>query len=191
MSDERAGARVIVQQWVSLDGRAAGPTDEMDIMQVVDEVADQRSQAYNLELLADTTTVLLGRRTYEKFVGYWPTSTATIAPHVNGIPKVIASRSLDAAPWGEHAPATITDDAVAFLEEFRARALGTLIVWGSVDLCTSLLAAGQVDELDLFIAPIWVGGGVPLLGSTSAVRLEQLASEDWGTITHVRYRVVR
>jgi dihydrofolate reductase len=191
MSDERAGARVIVQQWISLDGRAAGPTDEMDVMHVVDEQADQRSQAYNLQVLEDTAVVLLGRRTYEKFVGYWPTATEAIAPRVNGIPKVIASRSMDPAPWGDHAPATITDDAVAFVEEFRTRTLGTLVVWGSLDLCASLLAAGQVDELDLFIAPVWVGEGVPLLSSASAVRLEQLASEDWGTITHARYRVVR
>jgi dihydrofolate reductase len=120
--------RVVVQEWVSLDGYASGPTDEMDIMSVVTEDADQRSQSYNAEFLAQASEVLLGSRTYRTFVKYWPTADEPIADRVNKLPKIVASTSLQSAPWGEHAPATIVPDAAEHIRRFRRDGEGMLVV---------------------------------------------------------------
>lgn len=184
---ESAAARVIVQQWISLDGYAAGD-DEDAIFNAVPAEADLRSQRYNEALLNEVSEVMLGRRTYEMFRDYWPTAGEPIAAGINGIPKVVASRSLAAAPWGTFAPAKVCRDAVGYV---RQRGHGTLLVWGSIELVHGLLAAGQLDELDLFVSPIWLGGGRPLLPAGTAVGLRQTASEDWGGVTHLRYTVER
>ncbi|SDS85976.1 dihydrofolate reductase family protein [Microterricola viridarii] len=180
-------ARVIAQQWISLDGYAAGH-DEDAIFSAVPAEADLRSQRYNEALLNDVDQVMLGRRTYEMFREYWPTASEPITAGINGIPKVVASRTQAAAPWGAFAPATVCRDAVEFVRQCGG---GTLLVWGSIDLVHTLLTAGLLDELDLFVSPIWLGAGRPLLPAGSTVGLRQSASEDWGGVTHLRYTVER
>ena len=66
MTGNRA-RHVIAQQWVSVDGFAAGPTDETDIFAAVDDMSG--SEEYNRRLLEHVDEVLLGRRSYESFVG--------------------------------------------------------------------------------------------------------------------------
>lgn len=185
---EATSPRVVVQEWVSLDGYASGPTDEMDVMSVVTEKADQRSQSYNAEFLAAASAVLLGSRTYRKFVEYWPTADEPIAARVNDLPKVVASTSLESAPWGDHAPATVIADVEVQVRRFRSEGQGMLVVWGSLALTHSLMDAGLVDELDLFIAPVWLGEGTRLLPA-GRVPVQQVSSEDWDELTHLRYRV--
>ncbi|MEJ2860177.1 dihydrofolate reductase family protein [Actinomycetospora flava] len=172
--------RVVAQQWISIDGFATGPTDEMEIFAGVPAASDARSMELNAELIADVETVLLGRRTYEAFVTFWPTEAARdvpITPLVNAVPKVVASSTLTAAPWGGHAPASVVPDAVAHVRALRAEPGGIVLVWGSLALMRTLLDAGLVDELDLFVAPIALGGGTPLVTPGRPLGLRQLAGE--------------
>ncbi|SES02953.1 Dihydrofolate reductase [Propionibacterium cyclohexanicum] len=189
MAQRNPYARVIVQQWVSLDGFAAGPGGEMDIVAAVDEDADMRSQQYNDRLLSGVSAVMLGRRTYQQFAGYWPGATEPIAPRINEIPKVVASRTLRKAGWGSHRPAMVVADPVAHLQAFRREQPANLIVWGSLSLTAALFAADQIDELDLFVVPVWLGEGTPVLPASPPRRLRQIVGEDWGTISHLRYWV--
>lgn len=119
---------------------------------------------------------------------YWPTAEELIAARVNSVPKVVASATLDAAPWGEHAPARVEPDILRHLRDQRD-AGATVLVWGSLALSSSLLAEGLLDELDLFVSPVLLGAGTPVVATSDAVRLGQVASEDWGTVTHLRYAV--
>lgn len=186
----RDGARVVVQEWVSLDGYASGPDGEMDIMGTVSAHTDRRSQTYNAEFLRAATAVLLGARTYRQFVEYWPTAEEPIADRVNQLPKVVASTTLGSAPWGEHAPAIVVADAREYVRQFRRDGQGILVVWGSLSVAHALAEAGLVDELDLFVAPVWLGRGTALLPS-GRVTLEQLTSETWRDLIHTRYRITR
>lgn len=171
-------SRVVAQQWISIDGFAAGPTDESDIFAGVPQESDRRSMEINAEFLADVGTVVLGRRTYESFVQFWPTDQSRdvpVAPLVNAVPKLVASTTLPAAPWGDHAPAEVVPDAVERVATPRAGSGGLVLVWGSLALMRTLLDAGQVDELDLFVAPIALGAGTPLAGR--ALDLRQIGGE--------------
>jgi dihydrofolate reductase len=182
--------RLIAQQWVSVDGYAAGPTDEQEIFAAVDDFT--ASEEYIRELLADVDEVLLGRRTYETFVGFWPLAEdEPMAATVNGLPKVVCSTTLRAAPWGTHAPARVVTDAVAHVRDRRREPGGDILVWGSLALMRSLLAAGEVDELDLFVAPVALGGGTPLVAPEGPYRLRQVAADVWPSATHIRYAVAR
>lgn len=182
-------ARVVAQQWVSVDGFAAGMTGEAEIFAAVPDEADQASMQYNLQFLPTVAEVLLGRRTYEAFVRVWPSADLPVAAHVNTLPKVVFSRSLDAAPWGDVDAAQVATDAVGHVGRRREEVDGTLLVWGSLDLMAGLLAAGLVDELDLFVAPVALGAGTPLLPRGLRLDLTLVHSETWSSVVHLNYRL--
>lgn len=183
--------KVVAQQWVSLDGYAAGPTGEGELFDAVDPAGEAGSQRHNAGYVPTVEQVLLGRRSYQSFVAYWPTADDLVAQHVNAAPKVVFSRTLDGAPWGDHEPALVRPDAVEHVRAARAAGGGDLLLWGSLSLMASLVEAGELDELDLFVAPVVLGAGTPLLPRGRRLALEQLSSEPLGGVTHVRHRVVR
>ncbi|MBU2662652.1 dihydrofolate reductase family protein [Actinoplanes bogorensis] len=182
--------RVVAQQWMSLDGYASGPDGEEPLFAAIPPDADAASQKWNDNLLDDVDAVLLGRRSYESFVQFWPTATEPIAARVNTIDKVVFSATLESAPWGDHPPATIHHDAVSYLRERRSTET-TLLVWGSLALMHDLMAAGELDELDLFVAPAALGAGTPLIPAGTPLALTQLGGEIWPGATHLRYAVNR
>jgi dihydrofolate reductase len=51
------------------------------------------------------------------------------------------------------------DDAVGDIAALRAQDGGDMVVWGSASLVTALVAAGLVDELNVMIEPVLLGGG--------------------------------
>ncbi|MFC5139315.1 dihydrofolate reductase family protein [Actinomycetospora rhizophila] len=170
--------RVVAQQWISVDGFAAGPSGEGDIFAGVPAASDRRSMELNEALIPEVETVLLGRRSYESFVRFWPTDLARdvpVAPLVNAVPKLVASTTLTGAPWGGHPPAEVVPDAVERVRALRGEPGGIVLVWGSLALMRTLIDAGQVDELDLFVAPIALGAGTPLAGRPLGLR--QIAGE--------------
>jgi hypothetical protein len=120
--------RVLVQQWVSVDGMVAGPGGETDVFSAVDDFSP--SERHDAALLDSVDDVLLGRRTYEEFVRLWPTTEGEALAHlVNALPKTVASTTLRHAPWGGHRPARIVPDAVDHVRSRRAAgATGTTIV---------------------------------------------------------------
>ena len=59
----------------------------------------------------------------------------------------------------------------AALDELGRRGITSLLVEGGAELAGSLLAAGEVDELRVFIAPLVLGGGRPLAAGAGAERI--------------------
>jgi dihydrofolate reductase len=136
--------------------------------------------------------VLLGRRTYQTFVRFWPAADGeSMAAAVNGVAQVVCSSMTREAPWGTPAPARVVRDAVAHVRERRREPGGDILLRGSLELMRSLLAAGQVDELDLFVAPIALGAGTPLLARGERHRLRQIDADVGLSATHIRYAVDR
>jgi dihydrofolate reductase len=185
----QSDGRLIAQQWVSLDGYASGEENEEVIFAAVTDFGP--SETHNVSLLEDVDAVLLGRKSYEVFSAYWPTATdEAMATIVNSLPKLVASRSLEAAPWGEFEPAEIVTDAV---QEVRRRMAGgeVILVWGSLALMHELMDADLVSELDLFIAPVALGGGTELIPPDKALSLRQVEADAWRGSLHGRYIVER
>ncbi|MBA8960109.1 dihydrofolate reductase [Rhodococcus percolatus] len=187
--------RVVVQELTSLDGFVAGRSGELDFFDAVPDYGEV--DRYNLRLLADTDLALLGRKTYQMFSDYWPTEQAqgeVVAETVNAIPKLVFSSTLDSAPWGDREPAQLwPGDAVEGVQQLRQEPGGDLIVWGSITLARSLLAAEMVDEIQLHVVPILLGQGRRLLDEDTgmhALTLLESKGYDSGVVT-LRYRVGR
>jgi dihydrofolate reductase len=133
----------------SLDGYIAGPNGEFDWIPN-DPTVDFAA------IFARVDTVLIGRRTYEL------TSSASAPPWPAGTRVYVFSRTLRPS---DHPGVTIVgDDAAKVVAELRAEA-GTGDIWlfGGGALFGSLLAAGQVDQVEVTVVPVLLGGGVPLL----------------------------
>ncbi|MEU4620260.1 dihydrofolate reductase family protein [Actinoplanes sp. NPDC023801] len=179
---------VLAQQWISVDGFLAGTNGEADVFAAVSDFS--ASEAHNTALLKDIDEVLLGRRTYEAFAAFWPAADEPMAHQVNALPKTVCSTTLSAVSWGAHPAPRVAPDAVAHLRAKRPTDTRT-ILWGSVSVMRTLMAAGEVDELELFVAPIALGSGTPLLaagGAPLALRLKE--SETWpGGVLRLRYTV--
>jgi dihydrofolate reductase len=77
-------------------------------------------------------------------------------------------------------PTTIikVNDLVGEVAKLREKPGGDIYVYGSITLVRSLLAAGQVDELILFIEPITLGGGKRLFPDDGAARNYELVSAE-------------
>jgi dihydrofolate reductase len=101
---------------------------------------------------------LLGRVTYEIFASYWPKQTDPkdpVAAQLNGLPKYVASRTLQKAEW---TGTRIVRDVKRELPAIKERTLGELQVHGSAGLAQTLLAEGLADELNLVFCPVTLGG---------------------------------
>jgi dihydrofolate reductase len=88
----------------------------------------------------------------------------------------------------------VTDGIEAALAQAR-EAAGGQDVWlaGGASVANQYLAAGLVDELDISIAPVLLGGGERLFEGVdgAALRLEQVRAVDAPGVTHIKYRVGR
>jgi dihydrofolate reductase len=86
----------------------------------------------------------------------------------------------------------VTDGIEAALVQAR-EAAGGQDVWlaGGASVANQYLAAGLVDELDVSIAPVLLGGGERLFEGVdgAALRLEQVRAVDAPGVTHIKYRV--
>jgi dihydrofolate reductase len=181
--------KVIVQELVTVDGFAAGPGGELDFFDAVPDYTEVDRD--NLAALQQVDTILLGAATYRMFIEYWPTAEGEpVAKAVNTIPKLVFSSTLEAAPWGDWPEAQVVRgpavDEVAALKE---RPGGDVMVWGSLSLARSLLAAGLVDEVQLRVCPIPLGAGLRLFTEETAhVGLELLEATPYSSgIVALRY----
>jgi dihydrofolate reductase len=155
--------RLIVSNIVSLDGFLSGPKGELDWFTAEDFLTAEWGE-YMRKLIGSAEGLLMGRRTYEEFISFWPsvTSDDIVAVQMNGLPKFVFSRTLDKVHWGEHrAPKLVRGDAVKEVKKIKKQFRGYALVFGSGKLVSTLLKASLVDELHLLVKPIVLGKGRP------------------------------
>ena len=156
--------RLILEEWLSLDGFAVDQHGKLDFFPASE--TDKFSDRDQLKFLDSVDAILLGRRTYELFVDYWPTATTDkeiIADRLNELPKLVFSNTLNEAPWGTWRPAQVVrGDAVAEIQRLKAQDGKHMVLWGSLSLAQDLIAADLIDEYHLQICPTLVGDGRPL-----------------------------
>jgi dihydrofolate reductase len=88
-------------------------------------------------VIATQDAVLLGRRTYDEWAGFWPTSDIEpFASFINGVQKLVMTSTPLDRTWPE---STVVEGGPEFLKELKARPGGDIGVHGSIDLTQSLL----------------------------------------------------
>lgn len=158
--------RIVASEFVSADGYIAGPEGGMSW--VAGRFNDEMAR-YAGGLMASMDTVLHGRLTYQIMAGAWPSFTESQSPGadaMNSVKKVVLSRTLKEAPWGKYAPATVIGDRV----EERIRGLKeepgkSIVVYGSANSVQGLTRMGLIDEYQLLVHPLFLGGGKPLFAN--------------------------
>ncbi len=110
------------------------------------------------EMLDGQDAMLMGRRTYEEWSAYWPTSTdEPFATFINTTQKYVASSTLQSVDWQN--TELITSPVAEFVQKLKEQPGGTIGVGGSPSLVRSLLEAQVLDELTLMVSPVVVGAG--------------------------------
>src|SRR5215510_10297928 len=164
--------RVILQEFVSLDGLAAGPHESVDFIPASTQ-GDQTFGREQLELMDTVDTLLLGRVTYGMFAGFWPKVTEgpekEFADKFNGVPKVVFSKTIDRAPWGEWKEGRIArGSAEDEVTKLRQQSGKNMLLSGSISVAQALMAKGLIDEYRLVLCPIVLGSGHPLFHDGAA-----------------------
>jgi dihydrofolate reductase len=110
------------------------------------------------EIIASEFGMLLGRRTYEIFAGYWPKHDDNgIGKAFNKAAKYVVTRSLGHLDWNNSQ--RIHGDIVDGIRRLKASNGPALHVWGSSELLQALIAAELVDEHRLWVFPVVLGEG--------------------------------
>ena len=124
--------RLIVQEFVTIDGLASGPEGEVDFIPATIQ-GDSGVVENQMRFIDTVDTIVLGRATYEMFAGYWPTATGDDKPfadRINATPKLVFSKTLDSAPWGAFEEATVSrDDPRDEIPRLQEREGRDLVVW--------------------------------------------------------------
>ena len=138
---------------MSLDGYIAGPHGEYDWI-VMDPDLDFAGS------MARFDTFLIGRKTFEA-MGRMGNDTRSTP----GIQHIVFSRTL--AP-SAHPRVTIEADAESVVADLRATSGKDIALFGGGELFRSLLAAGLVDQVEVSLIPVLLGGGIPFLPSPAS-----------------------
>lgn len=101
--------------------------------------------------------LLLGRRTYEIWSGFWPTAKGPFADGINAARKYIATHRPESLGWGP--VEGFGPDIAAGVRRIKANDGPDLILWGSSTLTPVLIEHGLADEILLLIYPVLLGTG--------------------------------
>ncbi|MFH8736639.1 dihydrofolate reductase family protein [Streptomyces sp. NPDC017964] len=123
------------------------------------DMADVLAEGHRQDSEADA--LLVGRRTFEDFRGYWPgltDDTTGISDYLNQVRKYVVSGSIEDPQWENSI--VLSGDAVKEVTALKALEGGKdIVLTGSISLAHTLIEAGLVDEYRLFVYPVVQGRG--------------------------------
>jgi dihydrofolate reductase len=182
-------AKLIYSMLTSLDGYVADENGNFDWAAPDDEV-----HGFVNDLQRSVGTMLLGRRMYEVLVA-WETWDTSSEPDVikdfatlwRDADKVVYSRTLDkAASERTRIEREFEPDAIRRLKTAATRDVSI----GGPELASQAFKAGLVDECQLFLMPVVVGGGKRCLPSELQLQLELVGERRFSSgAVHVHYRI--
>jgi dihydrofolate reductase len=158
--------KVVLYELLSIDGVAEEPGNWMfDVDEILVE---------NLGRVIDRQdAVLLGRNTYDYWVGYWPTSDyQPFAGFINGTTKHVFTSSTPSQEWP--ASTFVAAPPVDYVADLKQQSGGDIGIHGSISLARTLLRAELVDELRLVVAPAVAGDGTRLFEGEGALQQFEL-----------------
>ena len=161
--------RVVVSEFMSLDGVVQAPGGQEEDLDGGFAHGGWSMPFFDPEVMgasigakfATVEALLFGRRTFTVMADAWPDRAGDpFADQMNAIEKYVVTDTLTESDitWPNSNVLTVAEslDAIAAL---RARDGGDLAVMGSPTLVRALLAADLVDELNVMIEPVLLGGG--------------------------------
>jgi dihydrofolate reductase len=137
--------KIIAYELLSLDCVAEEP--DQFITNFDDEMRENLGR-----VIATQDTVLLGRRTYDDWARFWPTSDIEpFASFINGVEKFVVTSTTPDVPFEN--TTVVSEGLPRFVTELKRGSGRDIGLHGSIALTQSLLEEGMIDELRLVIAP--------------------------------------
>ena len=147
-------------EYISLDGVIQNSADGGDFP-YSDWTAPYRTPAGRDAMLAahgERFDLLLGRRTYDMWSGFWPKAPSSpIGDRLNAATKFVATHRPESLEWGPFEG--LGPDVVEGVRRIKSQDGPDLILWGSSTLTSTLLEHGLADEVLLIAYPVLLGTG--------------------------------
>jgi dihydrofolate reductase len=172
-------ARIVVTEFVSLDGVMEGPGGDNDFVRGAWSFQFDRGEEgdrFKLDETFEAEALLLGRRTYEGFAAAWPARDGEFADKFNSMPKYVVSSTLEDPDWNN--TTVLKGDVVEEVSKLRAAAGGDVYVHGSATLVHTLVEHDLVDELHLMVFPVVLGTGIRLFDDTTDMKRLRLTESN-------------
>lgn len=191
--------RVVLFGSMSLDGFITGPNSSLenglgDGGLLLHEWAMDESNDVNQKFVAEVANsagaIITGRTTYDQSVRWWgangPTGSARTPTFVvtHHVPE-------DSPPDGVYT--FVTEGIESALERAKAVAGVKDVTMSGTNIGTQYLRAGLLDEVQIHLVPVLLGGGKRLFDpvGNEPLRLERVQVLDTPSVTHLRYRVLK
>src|SRR5215218_6739833 len=166
---------------VSADGYIARPDGSIDWT-----VPSEELHRFHNQRAAVTDAHLLGRRLYETML-VWDTeefsepAMAEFAEIWRPLEKIVFSTTLTSVEGSNRLATGTLEDEIAALGDRR-------IAVGGAGLAAECMRRGLIDEFELFVAPVVIGGGTPYFPPDVQVELDLIETRTFGATVHSHYR---
>ena len=146
--------RIINSTYISVDGVVENP----HLWPSSGKPDDGTGQQIQTDLLMACDAVLMGRRTYDGFAPVWQTRSGDpFSDRINTMPKYVVSTTLRDPDWAN--TTVISGDVAGQIRELKAQPGQDIVQYGFGAVSTLLMQHGLLDELVLWIHPLFVGKG--------------------------------
>jgi dihydrofolate reductase len=175
--------RVVVYEFMSLDGVVQAPGGPDEDTEGGFTHGGWSNPYFDVEVMGTAIgegmntleALLYGRRTWQVMAAAWPQRAGDpFADQMNAAKKYVASRTLTQEDMTWNTTLLSPKNAAADIGALRKKDGGDLIIWGSASFVRTLLSEGLVDELNLMIEPILLGGGKRIFPDDGTARPMQL-----------------
>jgi dihydrofolate reductase len=154
---ERRGRKIIVYVATSADGYIARPDGDVEWLNRRPNTVDYGMK----EFYAKIDTILMGRKTYDWAVAYWKKMGKKRGMFDRKVKNYIFSRRPPKRP----APGVefVSEPVKSFAARLRASPGKHIWMMGGGGLIASFLDAGEIDEVEIHVIPVFIGKGIPLV----------------------------
>lgn len=151
----RAMRKIVNSTYISLDGVIEAPHTWPPT-----GPDDGAAETIQTDLLLSCDVLIMGRRTYEGFAPVWPTRSGDpYSDRINSMRKYVVSSTLRDPEWSN--TTVIAGDPVEELRRLKAEPGKDIVQYGFGRLSHALMQHGLLDELRLWVHPLFVGAGGP------------------------------
>ena len=182
--------KVIYSMSVSLDGFIETPDRKIDWV-----IVDEELHTFFNDQAREMGAFLYGRRMYELMADFWPTADTDPSNPAyvieysriwKDMPKVVFSKTLDMVDGNSR---LVRDNVVEEIRKLKAQPGKDLSV-GGPGLASALIQNGLVDEYQLFVNPVVLGGGTPFFPALNKpINLQLIGSRVFGSgVVYLAYQ---
>ena len=172
--------KIVVFDWVSVDGYYAGPNREIDWVVQDPEIDKAAHERMNPD------TLLCGRISYQMFESVWPKvaedpkapkGMKKLADEMAQMTKVVFSKTLKEVTWENSK--LLHSNLIEEVKKLRRRKGTDIAIFGSGTLVQQLANEGLIDEYLFAITPVVLGSGRSLFTDVEGLKLALVETKNF------------